>query len=228
MVLSLVKRANIEHQRKSMMAIAGSRHMRTSLSRILIVTTVLGVVGCAEKRVNYEVDLTAPSDFFLGPEDVLKVMVWKSPDLSGEVMIRPDGTITMPLIGDVPAAGLTANVLAKRIGDRLTEYVSSPVVTIQVKEVNSYFIYVLGEVVKPGKYPLKSYANVVQGISLAGGFGPFANKNKIKVLRNISTGPEGHEKKRQIEIPVHYNDILSGTAVPGNFFLRSGDVIVVP
>jgi polysaccharide biosynthesis/export protein len=227
-VLSLVKRANIEHQRKSMMAIAGSRHMRTSLSRILIVTTVLGVVGCAEKRVNYEVDLTAPSDFFLGPEDVLKVMVWKSPDLSGEVMIRPDGTITMPLIGDVPAAGLTANVLAKRIGDRLTEYVSSPVVTIQVKEVNSYFIYVLGEVVKPGKYPLKSYANVVQGISLAGGFGPFANKNKIKVLRNISTGPEGHEKKRQIEIPVHYNDILSGTAVPGNFFLRSGDVIVVP
>ncbi len=212
-----------------MMAITRSRHrMRTSLSRILIVTTVLGVVGCAEKRVNYEVDLTAPSDFFLGPEDVLKVMVWKSPDLSGEVTIRPDGTITMPLIGDVPAAGLTANVLAKRIGDRLTEYVSAPVVTIQVKEVNSYFIYVLGEVVKPGKYPLKSYANVVQGISLAGGFGPFANKNKIKVLRNISTGPEGHEKKRQIEIPVHYNDILSGTAVPGNFFLRSGDVIVVP
>jgi polysaccharide export outer membrane protein len=161
--------------------------MRASLSWILVSTVVLGVVGCAEKRVNYEVDLTAPSDFLLGPEDVLKVMVWKSPDLSGEVTIRPDGTITMPLIGDVPAAGLTANVLAKRIGDRLTEYVSSPVVTIQVKEVNSYFIYVLGEVVKPGKYSLKSYANVVQGISLASGFGPFANKNKIKVLRNVST-----------------------------------------
>ncbi len=211
------------------MVIVGNRHcMRTLLRGILVAAVALGAVGCAQDRVNYEVDLTAPSDFFLGPEDVLKVMVWKSPDLSGEVTIRPDGTITMPLIGDVPASGLTANALAKRIGERLTEYVSSPVVTIQVKEVNSYFIYVLGEVVKPGKYPLKSYANVVQGISLAGGFGPFANKNKIKVLRNVSTGPEGHEKKRQIEIPVHYNDILTGTAVPGNFILRSGDVIVVP
>ena len=202
--------------------------MRASLSWILVATVVFGVVGCAEKRRNYEVDLTAPSEFFLGPEDVLKVTVWKSPDLSGEVTIRPDGTITMPLIGDVPAAGLAANVLAKRIGDRLTEYVSSPIVTVQVKEVNSYFIYVLGEVVRPGKYPLKSYANVMQGISLAGGFAPFASKSKIKVLRNVNTGSEGHEKKRQIEIPVHYDDILKGTAVPGNFFLRSGDVIVVP
>jgi len=211
------------------MAIAGSgQRVRTSLSWILITTAVLGVVGCVEMRGDYEVDLTAPSEFFLGPEDVLKVTVWKSPDLSGEMTIRPDGTITMPLIGDVPAAGLTANALAKRIGDRLTEYVSAPIVTVQVKEVNSYFIYVLGEVVKPGKYPLKSYANVVQGISLAGGFATFASKSKIKVLRNVSTGSEGHEKKRQIEIPVHYDDILKGTAVPGNFILRSGDVIVVP
>ena len=212
-----------------MMAIAGSgQRVRTSLSWIFITTAVLGVVGCAEMRRDYEVDLIAPSEFSLGPEDILKVTVWKSPDLSGEVTIRPDGTISMPLIGDVPAAGLTANALAKRIGERLTEYVSSPVVTVQVKEVNSYFIYVLGEVVKPGKYPLKSYANVMQGISLAGGFGPFASKNKIKVLRTVNTGSEGHEKKRQVEIPVHYDDILKGTAVPGNFFLRSGDVIVVP
>ncbi len=93
--------------------------------------------------------------------------------------------------------------------------------------MNSYFIFVLGEVVKPGKYPLKSYANVMQGISLAGGFAPFANKNKIKVLRNVSIGSEGHEEKRQIEIPVRYDDILKGTAIPGNFVLLSGDVIVV-
>ena len=202
--------------------------MRLFLKWILVVPVVLGVGGCAEMRRDYEVDLIAPSEFPLGPEDVLKVTVWKSQDLSGEVTIRPDGTITLPLIGDVPAAGLPANVLAKRIADRLTEYISAPIVTVQVKEVNSYFIYVLGEVVKPGKYPLKSYANVMQGISLAGGFAPFASKNKIKVLRNVSIGPEGHEKKRQVEIPVHYDDILKGTAVPGNFFLRSGDVIVVP
>lgn len=198
------------------------------LGWILVVPVVLGVVGCAATKGDYEVELIAPSEFSLGPEDVLKVTVWKSPDLSGEVTIRPDGTISMPLLGDVPAAGLTANVLGKRISERLTEYISSPVVTVQLKDVNSYFIYVLGEVVRPGKYPLKSYANVIQGISLAGGFAPFASKNKIKVLRNVSIGSEGHEKKRQIEIPVHYDNILKGTAVPGNFILRSGDVIVVP
>lgn len=202
--------------------------MSLMVSWIFITTVVLVGMGCAEKRVDYKVHLTEPSDFFLGPEDVLKVTVWKSPDLSGEVAIRPDGTITLPLIGDIPAAGLTANALAKRIAERLTEYVSSPVVTVQVKEVNSYFIYVLGEVVKPGKYSLKSYANVMQGIALASGFAPFANRNKIKVLRNVSTGAEGHEEKHQIEIPVHYDDILKGTAVPGNFILLSGDVIVVP
>lgn len=211
------------------MVIARCRHrMRTILVWILVAPAVLGVLGCAETRRDYEVELIAPSEFPLGPEDVLRVTVWKSQDLSGEVTIRPDGTITLPLIGDVPAAGLTANVLAKRISERLTEYISSPVVTVQVKEVNSYFIYVLGEVVRPGKYPLKSYANVMQGISLAGGFAPFASKNKIKVLRNVSNGSEGHEQRRQIEIPVHYDDILNGTAIPGNFILRSGDVIVVP
>ena len=202
--------------------------MSPILNWILVTTVVLGMVACAETRVDYKVHLKEPSDFFLGPEDVLKVTVWKSPDLSGEVTIRPDGTITLPLIGDVPAAGQTANALAKRVSERLTEYVSSPIVTVQVKEANSYFIYVLGEVVKPGKYQLKSYANVMQGIALAGGFAPFANKNKIKVLRNVSTGAEGHEEKHQIEIPLRYDDVLKGTAVPGNFILLSGDVIVVP
>lgn len=208
--------------------VRSTQRIRAVLSWIFVAAVALGAVGCAEKKVDYKVDLIEPSEFLLGPEDLLRVTVWKSPDLSGEVTIRPDGTITMPLIGDVPAAGRTANVLAKRIADLLTEYMSSPTVTVQVKEVNSYFIYVLGEVVKPGKYPLKSYANVVQGISLAGGFAPFANKNKIKVLRNVSTGSEGHEEKHQIQIPVRYDDILKGTAVPGNFVLLSGDVVVVP
>lgn len=213
-----------------MMTIAMSSRQRawTLLSWCLLATMVFGSGGCAEQRMDDKLDLTAPSEFSLGPEDVLRVTVWKSPDLSGEVTIRPDGTITMPLIGDVQAVGLTANVLAKHITERLTEYISAPIVTVQVKEVNSYFIYVLGEVVRPGKYPLKSYANVMQGISLAGGLAPFASKNKIKVLRNVSTGPQGHEGKHQIEIPVRYDDILKGTAMPGNFILRSGDVIVVP
>ncbi|MEC4888822.1 MAG: polysaccharide biosynthesis/export family protein [Nitrospira sp.] len=199
--------------------------MRFVTSWFLVVVMVYGTTGCVQEQVNYKVDLVPPGEFLLGPEDVLIVTVWKNQDLSREVVIRPDGMISMPLIGDVPAANMTANNLAKRISDRLTEYMASPIVSVQLKEVNSYFIYVMGEISKPGKYPLKSYANIMQGISLAGGFTPFAKKNKIKVLR-VTTN--GSAEKQQIEIPVEFDNILKGNATVGNFYLRSGDVIVVP
>ena len=199
--------------------------MRVVTSWFLLAVMVCGAAGCTAEQVNYKVDMVPPGEFLLGPEDVLIVTVWKNQDLSREVVIRPDGMISMPLIGDVPASNLTANNLAKRISDRLTEYMASPIVSVQLKEVNSYFIYVMGEVSKPGKYQLKSYANVMQGISLAGGFAQFAKKNKIRVLR-VTTN--GSSEKHQIEIPVQYDDILKGNATVGNFYLRSGDVIVVP
>ncbi len=195
------------------------------MSLVALLSILLGPLGCAEEQVSYKIDYAAPAEFLLGPEDVLTITVWRNQDLSRDVIVRPDGMVSMPLVGDIPAAGLTANALAKRIAERLTEYMSSPIVSVQLKEVNSYFIYVLGEVQKPGKYPLKSYANVMQGISLAGGFTPFAKRNKIKVLRVTANGAN---EKHQIEIPVHYEDILAGTAATGNFFLRSGDVIAVP
>lgn len=199
--------------------------MRVLTSWFLIAVVAGGAVGCVGEQVNYKVDMVAPSEFLLGPEDVLNVTIWKNQDLSREVVVRPDGMISMPLVGDIQATGLTANLLAKRIAERLTEYLASPIVFVQVKDVNSYFIYVMGEVAKPGKYSLKSYANVMQGISLAGGFTPYAKKNKIKVLRVMADGSNG---KHQVEIPVQYDEILKGNAVPGNFFLRIGDVIVVP
>jgi len=191
---------------------------------LVIVMSCLSV-GCAAEQINYPVDYIPPGEFLLGPEDVLVVTVWRNQDLSRDVVIRPDGFISMPLIGDVSAAGLTANELAKRIAERLKEFMATPTVSVLVKEVNSYFVYVLGEVVRPGKYPLKSYATVMQGVSLAGGFTPFASKNKMHVLR-ISTNGSG--QPHQIQIPVQYDAILSGKGSLGNFFLRSGDVIVVP
>lgn len=202
--------------------------MNQNLEKVKVLVLLLGIVflvgGCAEK-INYPVEYVPPAEFLLGPEDLLVVTVWRNQDLSREVVIRPDGNISMPLIGDVKAAGLQANELAKRIADRLTEYMASPTVSVQVKEVNSYFIYVLGEVTKPGKYPLKSYATVMQGISLAGGFTPFAAKNKIHVLR---VSKNGSGEPRQVQIPVRYYDILSGNSAPGNFVLHTGDTIVVP
>jgi polysaccharide export outer membrane protein len=198
--------------------------MRVLTSWFLIAVLAGGATGCVGEQVNYKVDMVAPSEFLLGPEDVLNVTIWKNQDLSREVVVRPDGMISMPLVGDIQATGLTANLLAKRIAERLTEYLASPIVFVQVKDVNSYFIYVMGEVAKPGKYSLKSYANVMQGISLAGGFTPYAKRNKIKVLRVMAEGSSG---KHQVEIPVQYDEILKGNGLPGNFFLRIGGVIMV-
>ena len=191
---------------------------------LALVLSCLGP-GCSTDLVNHPVDYAPPAEFLLGPEDVLVVTVWRNQDLSREVVVRPDGLISMPLIGDVQASGLTANELAKRISERLKEFMATPTVPAQVKEVNSYFIYVLGEVTKPGKYSLKSFATVMQGVSMAGGFTIFASKSKIHVLR---ISKNGHGEPHQIQIPVQYDEILSGKTSVGNFFLKSGDVIVVP
>lgn len=186
---------------------------------------ITGPLGCAGTANTYPVQYAPPMEFLLGAEDVLLVTVWRNQDLSKEIVVRPDGGITMPLIGDIRAAGMTAEGLAKRISERLTEFMSNPIVSVQVKEINSYNVFVLGEVTKPGKYPLKSFATVLQGVSLAGGFTSYASRNGMKVIRKVA-GPDG--KTQQVEIPVRYNDVIAGKGDPGNFYLNSGDVIVVP
>lgn len=199
------------------------RTMRAAMLSAIVFFLLIGG-GCAE-RITYPVDYIPPAEFLLGPEDVLVITVWKNQELSREVIVRPDGMISVPLIGDIQAFGLTAEVLAKRITERLKEYMASPTVSVQVKEINSYFIYVVGEVIKPGKYAMKSYATVWQGVSLAGGFSPFASREKMHVIR---ISKDGNNQAHQIQIPVSYSDMLSDKGAVGNFFLRSGDVIVVP
>ena len=165
-------------------------------------------------------------EFLLGPEDVLDIVVWKNEDLSQKgVVIRPDGKISIPLIGEVKASGRTANQLASQIASRLKEYKDNPVVTVSVREVNSYYIYVLGEVTKPGKMQLKSHATVLQAVAIAGGFTVYAAKNKMTVIRHVQV-EDG--QVREIRIPVRYDDLITGTGDIGNFVLKTGDVIVVP
>ena len=148
-----------------------ARHVpRFFLAGYVLSSILLGVVGCADKQT-YPVDREPPSAFLLGPEDILVVTVWRNQDLSREVVVRPDGIISMPLIGDVQAAGLSTDILGRRIAERLTEFMANPNVSVQVKEVKSYFFYVAGEVSKPGKYSLQSYATVLQGVSMAGEIG---------------------------------------------------------
>ena len=197
--------------------------------RVLVIAGVLlGMpMGCApvSREALDEVAKPVSKEFLLGPEDVLEVTVWRNQDLSRTVVVRPDGKISLPLIGDVQASGLNASQVAAKIAAKLTEFKENPNVSVSLKEVNSYFIYVLGEVLKPGKYPLKSYVTVLQGVSMAGGFTPFASKNKMQVIRT-NTNEDGKEK--QIRIPVPYNELVSGKGEIENFILKSGDTIVVP
>jgi Periplasmic protein involved in polysaccharide export len=186
---------------------------------------VLGFTGCIGHSENLKEAQATTTDFFLGPEDVLEITVWRNQDLSRQTVVRPDGMVSMPLIGDVQASGLTANQLAARIADRLKEFKESPSVSVSVKEVNSYNIFVLGEVGKPGKYQLKSNTSVLQAIAIAGGFSIYASKNKMQV---VTTEVNGDGRPHEIRIPVRYNDLLNGKGERGNFVLKSGDIVVVP
>jgi polysaccharide export outer membrane protein len=190
----------------------------------LIALTLL--VGCSKGLTAADLDRKSPTTgFLLGPEDVLEVVVWRSPDLSRQVVVRPDGMISMPLIGDVQAAGQTSDQLATRIAKLLTPYKESPNVSVSVKEVNSYAVFVLGEVAKPGKYQLKSYTTVLQMISMAGGFTPFASKNKLQIVRQTLNGNGGWREER---IAVPYSDLLKGRGDPEYYILKGGDTLVVP
>jgi polysaccharide export outer membrane protein len=198
--------------------------------RVLVIAgMLLGIpMGCASvvpKEALDEAAKPVSKEFLLGPEDVLEVTVWRNQDLSRTVVVRPDGKISLPLIGDVQASGLNSSQVAAKIAARLTEFKENPNVSVSLKEVNSYFIFVLGEVLKPGKYPLKSYATVLQGVSMAGGFTPFASKNRMQVIRTHAN-EDGREN--QIRIPVPYNELVSGKGEIENFILKSGDTIVVP
>jgi polysaccharide export outer membrane protein len=193
----------------------------------LVLLALITATGCSglPKEIAEEINKPLPKEFPLGPEDVIEVNVWRNQDLSRIVVVRPDGMISLPLIGDVQASGLTAAQLSDRIAKRLNEFKENPTVSVSVKEVNSYFVYVVGEVGKPGKYPLKSYTSVLQAVSLAGGFNPYASKNSMVVLRTVKT-PSGEEHR--IRIPVRFDDLVAGKDGIGNFTLRSGDTIVVP
>jgi polysaccharide biosynthesis/export protein len=156
----------------------------------------------------------------IGPQDMLRVDVWKEPDISRTVPVRPDGKISLPLLNDVQAAGLTAMELAGAIRDGLTKYITNPQVTVTVSEINSRRFYCMGEVLKQGSYPLLPNMTALQAISSCGGFTQFAKLKGIYILRN----EDGQQKKH----PFNYKDVVKGNHPEENIPLQPGDVIVVP
>jgi polysaccharide biosynthesis/export protein len=164
--------------------------------------------------------ITDQDEYHIGPEDTLQIFVWKNETLSRLVSVRPDGKISLPLLGDVQAAGQTARELRDTLVKRYVEFIASPEISVIVNEVKSIKVSVIGEVPKAGRYELKSRTTVLDMLAMAGGFGQFASRSRVFVLR-----PEAGKMKR---IPFNFNKAVSEGGEQENFYLQPGDIVVVP
>src|SRR5271165_4751165 len=158
------------------------------------------------------------AEYVIGPQDVVQIDVWKEPEITRTIPVRPDGKVSLPLVNDVQAAGLTAMQLAGVIREGLTKYLTSPQVTVTVTMINSRRVYLTGEVARTGALPLLPNMTVLQALSSAGGFTPFARMRDIYILRT--------ENGMQVKYPFHYKDVVKGKRPEENIILQPNDVIV--
>ncbi len=163
---------------------------------------------------------TTDPAYVIGPEDVLDVNVWKEPDMTRVVPVRPDGKITLPLINDVQAAGSTPQQLGAAVTDKLRKFITEPQVTVIVTQINSQRVFVIGEVLRAGAFPLVPGTTVLQALANAGGFTTFANVKKIHVMRVVNG--------KHVEMPFNYREVLKGDNPDQNIKLEPGDTVVVP
>jgi polysaccharide export outer membrane protein len=161
-----------------------------------------------------------PIDYVIGSEDVLGVVFWREPEMSGDVTVRPDGRITIPVIGEVQAAGKTPEQLQAEIVAAASKYISAPNAVVVVRTINSRKVFVTGRVTTPGTYPLTGALTVMQAIALAGGLTEFANPKNITILRT--------EAGQSRTFTFNYQDVARGRSLEQNIQLRPGDTVVVP
>jgi polysaccharide biosynthesis/export protein len=175
--------------------------------------------GPAASAAAVEPRIESASAFQIGPEDILDISVWKNPELSRVVPVRPDGKVSLPLVNDIQAAGLTPATLRQQVTNRLSEFIPGPEVSVMVREVHSRKVAVVGAVKTPGRFELKSPMTVLEVIALAQGFTDFAARDRIVVLRQNGT--------KTTRMPFNYRKIADG-AEQENFLVTSGDIVVVP
>jgi polysaccharide export outer membrane protein len=191
------------------------KHLLTSAIAIAFLASVGAVASAAGRGAG---TVVPTPDYHLGLGDKLRIEVYKDPQMSQSVQIRPDGKITMPLVGDVDATGKTPTELRDDLTERLSEYMTHPVVTVIVVEANSPVVYVLGEVAQPGAVSLATgRLTVLQALAMAGGLKDFADRKHINILRPSFTGSQA--------IEFNYNDAIRGGAP---VYLQAGDTVVVP
>jgi polysaccharide export outer membrane protein len=165
-------------------------------------------------------DAAALEEFRIGPEDTLQISVWRNEAMSKTIPVRPDGMISLPLLNEVKAAGLTPAELRQVLSTKLAEYMPTPEVSVILTDVKSFKVSVIGEVRKPARYELKSWTTILDVLALAGGFTEFAARGRIVVLR-----PNGKTIK---SIQFNYNKVVTAGGEQENFYLRPGDIVLVP
>ncbi len=191
--------------------------LRFALFGLLVSIVMLAGVAHAQTPTPDADGRGAPDAYRIGPEDQLLISVWKNDAMSRSVLVRPDGKIALPLLNDVQAAGLTALELRDVLTTKLKDFIPNPEVTVIVSDVRSLKVSVIGEVARPGRYELKSWATVLDALALAGGFTQYASRSKIVILH-----PKG---KAMEKIPFNYNEV---SGKQENFYLRNGDIVLVP
>ncbi|WP_263357930.1 polysaccharide biosynthesis/export family protein [Acidicapsa ligni] len=194
----------------------------TNASAQDIATATPGPLSKPAANANTAANITSPpavSQFILGAADIIRINVWKNTELSQTVTIGPDGFVSLPLLGDVHVSGMTANELGAVIASRLSSFIVSPQVTVSVVDIHSRQVYVLGQVNKPGGYPLIAPITVLQLIAQAGGLNTYANRKGIVILRATKDNVQ--------KIPFNYNNVIHGNAKQ-NIDLQPGDTVVVP
>jgi polysaccharide biosynthesis/export protein len=158
--------------------------------------------------------------YIIQPNDMLEVFVWQEPELTRKVLVRPDGFVSIPLVQDIQAAGITPAELKAQLEKKLKEFLPAPNVTIVVDAIQSYRIYVVGKVQKPGSITIEKPVTVLQALSLAGGFQDYAKESEIVVIRT--------NDKESVVLDFNYRDVIHGKNAAQNILLRSGDVVAVP
>ena len=200
--------------------------MQKLILMLAAVVVLMGTgVGAEENKpvVTAGGGLTAAAfgpDYLLGAGDVLDISLWKDEALAKSVTVLPDGKISFPLIGEVRAAGRTVADLKQEIAEKIEAYVPNPTLSVEVRQVNSMLIYVIGRVNAPGRFALNTNVNVLQALAMAGGLNPFAKRDKIKILRQ--------ESGRTLTFPFQYDEVAEGARLEQNIMLKRGDLIVVP
>jgi polysaccharide export outer membrane protein len=164
--------------------------------------------------------MPTPTDYVIGPDDVLGIVFWRDAEMSGDVTVRPDGLITLPLINDIKAAGLKPEELSEQVRQAATKFIDDPNVTVVVRQIKSRNAFITGEVARPGPYPLSSQMTVLQLIAVAGGLSEYADRKNITITRTQGGKVEA--------LRFNYQDVSRGKNLAQNVVLKPGDTVVVP